>query len=91
MWKPSRKLWDILETTYEDTSAIKNSKLQMLVIRFEIIRMEEDESFDEFYARLLKSILQSHISKKSRIGVGSHTPIGSVVGSSNPTILFRSH
>ncbi len=39
-------------------------------------------------ARLLKS--RSHISKKSRIGVRSHTPIGSV-RSSDPTILLRSH
>ena len=42
----------ILQTTYEGTKAIKDSKLQNLTTSFEEIKMEEDESFDEFYAKL---------------------------------------
>ena len=42
----------ILETTYEDTKAVKTVKLQRLTSSFEEIRMEEDETFDEFYAKL---------------------------------------
>ena len=42
----------ILQTTYEGTKAIKDSKLQRLTTNFEEIKMEEDESFDEFYAKL---------------------------------------
>ena len=38
----------ILRTTYEGTKAIKDSKLQRLTTSFEEIKMEEDESFDEF-------------------------------------------
>ena len=34
------------------SKAVKDSKLQRLVTRFEEIKMEEDESFDEFYAKL---------------------------------------
>ena len=39
-------------TTYEGTKAVKDSKLQRLTTSFEEIKMEDDESFDEFYAKL---------------------------------------
>ena len=44
--------WTILQITYEGTKAVKYSKLQRLTTSFEEIKMEEDESFDEFYAKL---------------------------------------
>ena len=47
--------WTILQTTYEGTKAIKDSKLQRLTTSFEEIKMEEDESFDEFYAKLSRT------------------------------------
>ena len=50
--------WTILQTTYEGTKAIKDSKFQRLTTSFEEIKMEKDESFDEFYAKL-KDILNS--------------------------------
>ena len=40
-----------LTTVIEGTKAIKDSKLQRLTISFEEIKMEEDELFDEFYAK----------------------------------------
>ena len=48
----TKEAWTILQTTYEDTKAVKDSKLQRLTTSFEEIKMEEDESFDEFYAKL---------------------------------------
>ena len=36
----------------EGTKTVKINKLQQLTIRFESIRMSDDESFDEFYAKL---------------------------------------
>ena len=36
----------------EGTKAVEINKLQQLTIRFESIRMSDDESFDEFYAKL---------------------------------------
>ena len=48
----------ILQTTYEGTKAVKDSKLKRLATSFEEIKMEEDESFDEFYAKL-KDIVNS--------------------------------
>ena len=43
--------WQILETTYEDTKKVKDTKLQMLTTQFEELRMSEDESFDFFYSK----------------------------------------
>ena len=48
----AKEAWSILQTTYEGTKAVKDSKLQRLTTSFEEIKMEEDESFDEFYAKL---------------------------------------
>ena len=50
--KTAKEAWTILQTTYEGTKAVKNSKLQRLATSFEEIKMEEDESFDKFYAKL---------------------------------------
>ena len=54
----SKEAWTILQTTHEGTKVVKDSKLQRLTMRFEEITMEEDESFDEFYAKL-KDIVNS--------------------------------
>ena len=48
----AKEAWTILQTTYEGTKVVKDSKLQRLTLSFEEINMEEDESFDEFYAKL---------------------------------------
>ena len=47
-----KESWTILKITYEGTKVVKDSKLQRLTTSFEEIKMEEDESFDEFYAKL---------------------------------------
>ena len=54
----TKEAWTILQKTYEGTKAVKDSKLQRLTTSFEEIKMEEDESFDEFYAKL-KGIVNS--------------------------------
>ena len=48
----------ILETTYEGTKAVKTMKFQRLTNSFEEIKMEDDETFYEFYAKL-KEIVNS--------------------------------
>ena len=45
-------VWNILQTMHESTKAIKINKMQQLTSRFKSIRMSDDESFDEFYAKL---------------------------------------
>ena len=54
----AKEAWTILQTTCEGTKAVKDSKLQRLTTSFEEIKMEEDKSFDEFYAKL-KDIVNS--------------------------------
>ena len=54
----AKEVWTILQTTYEGTKAVKDSKLQRLITSFEEIKTEEDESFDEFYDKL-KDIVNS--------------------------------
>ena len=53
-----KEAWTILQTTYEGTKAVKDSKLQRLTTSFEEIKIEEDGLFDEFYAKL-KDIVNS--------------------------------
>ena len=54
----SKKAQTILQTTYKGTKAVKDSKLQRLTTNFKEIKMQDDESFDEFYAKL-KDIVNS--------------------------------
>ena len=54
----AKEAWTILQTTSEGTKAVNDSKLQRLITSFEEIKMEEDELFDEFYAKL-KDIVNS--------------------------------
>ena len=56
--KTTKEAWTILQTTYEGTKAVKDSKFQRLTTSFEEIKMEEDNSFDEFCAKL-KNIVNS--------------------------------
>ena len=48
----AKEAWTILQTTYEGIKAITDSKLQRLTTSFKEIKMEDDESFDEFYTKL---------------------------------------
>ena len=62
----AKEAWIILQTTYEGTKAVKDSKLQRLTISFKEIKMEDDESFDEFYANL-KDIVNSALNLEETI------------------------
>ena len=46
-----------METTYEGTKKVKDTKLQMLTPRFEELKMSEDESFDSFYSKLNEVVI----------------------------------
>ena len=62
----AKEAWIILQTTYEGTKAINDLKFQRLTTSFEEIKMEEDESFDEFYAKL-KDIVNSTFNLRETI------------------------
>ena len=65
----AKEAWTILQTTYEGTKALKDLKFQRLTTNFEEIKMEEDESFDEFYAKI-KDIVNSAFN----LGESIHEP-----------------
>ena len=44
--------WNILQIVHEGSKTVKINKLQQLTSKFESIKMSDDESFDEFYAKL---------------------------------------
>ena len=48
----ARNAWNILQTVNEGTPPVKISKLQMLAIRFEDLRMMENETISDFNSKL---------------------------------------
>jgi hypothetical protein len=48
----AKDAWQILETIYEGTKLVKSARLQMLISKFEKIKMLEEETFREFYTRI---------------------------------------
>ena len=53
----AKEVWQILETTYEGTKKVKDTKLQMLTARFEELKMSKDESSDSFYGKLNEVVI----------------------------------
>ena len=53
----AKEAWTILETTYEGTKKVKDTKLQMLTTRFEKLKMGDNESFDSFYGKLNEIVI----------------------------------
>ena len=55
--KTTKEARTILETTYEGTKKVRDTKLQMLTTQFEEVKMSDDESFDSFYGRLNEIVI----------------------------------
>ena len=56
-----------METTYEGTKKVKDTKLQMLTTQFEELRISEDESFDSFYSKLNEVVISKfNLGKKTK-------------------------
>ena len=47
-----KEAWNILQIVHEVTDTVKQSKLQKLYTAFETIKIEEDDSFNEFNDRM---------------------------------------
>ena len=82
--KTAKEAWNILQATYEGTKAVKDSKLQRLTTSFEEIKMEGDESFDEFYTKL-KDIVNS------AFNLGETIPEPKIVGKVLRSLPERFH
>ena len=61
-----------METTYEGTKKVKDTKLQMLTTQFEELKMSDDESFDSFYSKLNEVIV-------SKFNLGEKTEDSKIV------------
>ena len=68
----SKEVWQILETTYEGTKKVKDTKLQTLTTQFEELKMSEDESFDLFYGKLNEVVI-------SKFNLGEKTKDSKIV------------
>ena len=68
----AKEAWTILQITYEGANAVKGLKLQRITTSFKEIKIEEDETFDEFYAKL-KDIVNS------AFNLGDHIPEPKIV------------
>ena len=68
----TKEAWEILETTYEGTKKVKDTKLQMLTTQFEELKMSEDESFDSFYSKLNEVVV-------SKFNLGEKTEDSKIV------------
>ena len=55
--KTAKEAWMILETTYEGTKKVKDTKLQMLTTKFEELKMRDDEAFNSFYGKLNEIVI----------------------------------
>ncbi|XP_062006090.1 uncharacterized protein LOC133723293 [Rosa rugosa] len=56
----AKKAWDLLQVTYEGNKRVRAQKLQRLVLEFENMTMGNDESVDDFHARLINVTSQCH-------------------------------
>ena len=68
----AKEAWEILETTYEGTKKVKDTKLQMLTTQFEELKMSKDESFDSFYSKLNEVVV-------SKFNLGEKTEDSKIV------------
>ena len=50
----AKEVWDILETTNKGTLCVKSSKLQMLAFQFDSIKILDDETFNNFFGKLVE-------------------------------------
>ncbi|XP_075659117.1 uncharacterized protein LOC142628996 [Castanea sativa] len=55
--KTAKEALTILETTYEGTKKVKDTKIQMLTTQFEEVKMSDNESFDSFCGRLNEIVI----------------------------------
>ncbi|GKV12835.1 hypothetical protein SLEP1_g23929 [Rubroshorea leprosula] len=48
----AKEIWDMLETTHEGTSQVKESKINRLIHMYELFKMKSKESSQDMYTRL---------------------------------------
>ena len=52
----AKKIWDRLEVTHESTNQVKETKINMLVHKYELFRMESNETIIDMFTRFTNII-----------------------------------
>ncbi|XP_070010442.1 uncharacterized protein [Nicotiana sylvestris] len=47
----AKDIWEALQTTYEGTTQVKKSKIDMLTTKYELFRMKDNESIQDMHTR----------------------------------------
>ncbi|CAM8994280.1 unnamed protein product [Rhodiola kirilowii] len=50
----AKEAWDILQTAFEGTDKVRNSRMQAVTTKFEEMKMKEDENISEYNTRVLE-------------------------------------
>ncbi|CAM8980362.1 unnamed protein product [Rhodiola kirilowii] len=50
----AKEAWDILQTAFEGTDKVRNSRMQAVITKFEEMKMNENESIAEYNTRVLE-------------------------------------
>ncbi|XP_070020513.1 structural maintenance of chromosomes protein 3-like [Nicotiana sylvestris] len=56
----AKKIWETLQTAHEGTTQVKQSKIDMLTIEYELFRMKDDESIQDMHIRFTSIINELH-------------------------------
>ncbi|XP_070040932.1 uncharacterized protein [Nicotiana tomentosiformis] len=55
-----KKIWEALQTAHEETTQVKQSKIDMLTTKYELFRMKDDESIQDMHTRFTPIINKLH-------------------------------
>ena len=56
MCSTAKEIWDKLEVTYEGTSRVKESQINLLITQYEVFKMDESESINQMYSKFTNII-----------------------------------
>ena len=64
--KSANQIWQILQVTHEGTNTVKESKISILIHRFELFKIKENETIAEMVTRFT-DITNSLVADRSQI------------------------
>ncbi|XP_070030384.1 uncharacterized protein [Nicotiana sylvestris] len=56
----TKEIWEALQTAHKGTTQVKQSKIDMLTIEYELFKMKNDESIQDMHTRFTSIINELH-------------------------------
>ncbi|XP_070026727.1 uncharacterized protein [Nicotiana sylvestris] len=56
----AKEIWEVLQTTHEGTTQVKQSKIDMLTTEYELFKMKDDDSIQDMHTRFTSIINELH-------------------------------